>query len=220
MSAQLIWITPDAEKTMEYCARASSPKNQKRMEEGELSPGKLLRFCAEHKHWSVFEMASACIGIRTTRDVARQIIRHRSFSFQEFSQRYAFADLSNFVYPEMRKQAKENRQSSIRDISAQEAYKEDVIDTLDKAFDLYDRMVEFGVAKETARRILPECTPTNLYMNGTIRSWIHYLETRCSEETQSEHREIAFSIRNLLARNLPIIASTFSWKEVVNGNQR
>jgi len=211
-SAQLLWITPDAEKTMEYAARVSAPKNQERMENGELEAGNLLRYCARKGHWSVFEMANACLSITTTRDISAQILRHRSFSFQEFSTRYAKV-VDAIAVPELRLQAEDNRQASIRSVTAHAAFENDVADLFGSVRELYDRMINEGIARETARRILPMCAPTKLYMNGTIRSWIHYLVVRCAPETQPEHRAVALQARALLARNLPIVAQAFGWKD-------
>jgi len=205
-SARLIWMTPDAEQQIEYCARVSSPENQERMEKGELTPGRLLRYCARKGHWSIFEMANACIAVTTTRDISAQILRHRSFSFQEFSTRYTQVSRRS-VAPELRPQDPKNRQSSLDapiDLSG-------VQRVLDRAHDAYDDLIRCGVARECARRVLPLCTPTKLYMNGTIRSWIHYFKARCTPETQKEHRELALQARALLARNLQVIAEAFDW---------
>lgn len=209
-SASLLWITPEPEKIIEYCARVSSPGNQEKMDTGELAPGRLLRYCAEHGHWSVFDMASACVSIHTTRDISAQIIRHRSFTFQEFSTRYA-AVTDEIEAPELRRQGETNRQSSIYDETAAVAFQEDVADHIAAARDLYRRMIERGIARECARRILPLCTPTRMYMAGTIRSWIHYFEVRCKETTQPEHRDVALKCRKILARHLPVISEAFGW---------
>ena len=198
-SASLVWITPNAESTIAYCARVSNPKNQNNPD-----TGKLLRYCVTHQHWSVFEMASMCIEINTTRDISAQILRHRSFSFQEFSQRYAEVQIRPEL-PEMRRQDTTNRQNSIDDLSLE------VLAECDKlvgqafvtSYRAYDRLLELGVAKECARKILPMNSPTRLYMSGTIRSWIHYLSVRRGPETQLEHRMIATQIYHILNKEMP-----------------
>jgi thymidylate synthase (FAD) len=209
---RLITITPDAEHIMGYCARASSPKNQARMDSGELTAAGLLKHCAKSGHWSVFEMANAVFEIETTRAISAQILRHRSFSFQEFSQRYAAVNPDDFSTPEMRRGGTKNRQSSA-----------DVMDDSDTQFvvnrsilrsvDAYESLLKAGVATETARMVLPMCSPTKLYMNGTIRSWVHYLALRCKPDVQKEHRLIALDIRAELAELLPTCAEAFGWKE-------
>jgi thymidylate synthase (FAD) len=200
MSAKLIWITPAAEHQIEYCARVSNPKNQQTLG----TTGKLLRYLVKHKHWSPFEMASACFEINTTRDISAQILRHRSFSFQEFSQRYAEVQVRPEL-PEMRRQDHTNRQNSIDDLSLE------VLAECDKlvgqafvtSYRAYDRLLELGVAKECARKVLPMNSPTRLYMSGTIRSWIHYLQVRKGPETQLEHRIIATQINDILNKEMP-----------------
>ena len=207
MSARLIWITPEAEQQIVYCARVSNPRSQ---EEGK-SPDRLIRYLAKHKHWSPFEMASMCVEVTTTRDIAAQILRHRSFSFQEFSQRYSPTDLlGKAVVPELRLQDHTNRQNSlvVTDPSVELELTElssEIADLFDWAEDLYQRLLEAGVAKECARKVLPLNTPTRLYMTGTIRSWIHYLSIRGGVETQLEHRRIAEAIEGLFKENLPTI---------------
>jgi thymidylate synthase (FAD) len=205
--AKLVWITPEAESQIVYCARVSNPKSQ---EEGK-SPDRLIRYLAKHKHWSVFEMASMCIEINTTRDIAAQILRHRSFSFQEFSQRYSATDaLGRACVPELRLQDKTNKQNSI---VVTDPYQwteltqlaSEIGSFFEEAEDLYLRLLEAGVAKECARKVLPLNTPTRLYMAGTIRSWIHYLQIRTGVETQLEHREIAKAIKEIFKANLPTI---------------
>ena len=207
MSARLIWITPEAEQQIVYCARVSNPRSQ---EEGK-SPDRLIRYLAKHKHWSPFEMASMCVEITTTRDIAAQILRHRSFSFQEFSQRYSPTDLlGKAVVPELRLQDHTNRQNSlvVTDPSVELELTDlssEIADLFDWAEDLYQRLLEAGVAKECARKVLPLNTPTRLYMTGTIRSWIHYLSIRGGVETQLEHRQIAEAVQELFKENLPTI---------------
>jgi thymidylate synthase (FAD) len=206
MAARLIWITPDAEKQIAYCARVSNPANQDNPD-----ASRLLRYCAKHHHWSVFEMASMCVEITTTRDIAAQILRHRSFSFQEFSQRYSSTDLlGKAVVPELRLQDHSNKQNSlvVTDPSLEMELthlSSEIADLFDWAEDLYQRLLEAGVAKECARKVLPLNTPTRLYMTGTIRSWIHYLSIRGGVETQLEHRQIAEAIQELFKENLPTI---------------
>ena len=210
MSAKLIWITPAAEHQIEYCARVSNPKGQQTLD----TTGKLLRYLVRHKHWSPFEMASACFEINTTRDISAQILRHRSFSFQEFSQRYASTvdGLGGIDIPQLRRQDHTNRQASHDNLSPEETqgfYRR--IGTLFEDLEhLYQEMLSSGVAKESARKILPMNSPTRLYMAGTIRSWIHYLEVRRGPETQVEHRVIAEQINRILNEEMPNL-----W-EVVN----
>jgi len=208
--SKLVWITPDAEKVMAYCARVSNPGNQEAMEDGRLGAAGLLSYCARKRHWSVFEMATACVEIDTTRAISAQIIRHRSFSFQEFSQRYAEV-APDIPVPEMRQKAQGgNRQGSGAVI--EDAYTSGLVDAaLTIAKDSYTHLIGEGVAPETARMVLPMCAPTRLYMSGTIRSWIHYLDLRGKEDVQKEHREIAFSIRAILAGELPLLAEVFKW---------
>ena len=197
---KLIWITPDAEQQIEYCARVSNPKGQDKID----TTGKLLRYLVKHKHWSPFEMASACVEITTTRDISAQILRHRSFSFQEFSQRYA--EISAVpVIPELRRQDHTNRQNSIDDLDylRQDLYSSKIQHLFDESYRLYNKLLEEGVAKECARKILPINSPTRLYMSGTIRSWIHYLSVRRGPETQFEHRLIANEIYQTLNKEMP-----------------
>jgi len=200
MSVKLIWITPAAEHQIEYCARVSNPKNQQTLG----TTGKLLRYLVKHNHWSPFEMASACFEINTTRDISAQILRHRSFSFQEFSQRYAEVSQPT-EQPQWRRQDLVNRQNSIDDLSEEDLKLADWI--ADEAFltakGAYDRLLELGVAKECARKVLPMNSPTRLYMSGTIRSWIHYLQVRRGPETQVEHRLVAEEINRILNDEMP-----------------
>jgi thymidylate synthase (FAD) len=206
MNAKLVWITPEAESQIAYCARVSNPANQSNPD-----ASRLLRYCAKHKHWSVFEMASMCVEISTTRDIAAQILRHRSFSFQEFSQRYSSTDaLGKAVVPELRLQDKTNKQNSIQ-VTDPYQWTElthlasEIGDLFEEAEDLYLRLLDAGVAKECARKVLPLNTPTRLYMAGTIRSWIHYLQIRTGVETQLEHRQIAKAIQEVFKAQLPTI---------------
>ena len=204
MSVKLVWITPEAESIITYCARVSNPKNQ----EANANPERLIRYLIKHKHWSPFEMASACVEIETTRDISTQILRHRSFSFQEFSQRYsAVSDIGTATVPALRRQDLTNRQNSLDDLSTEQKqiFSRRIAHLFAESDDLYREMVSNGVAKECARKVLPLNSPTRLYMSGTIRSWLHYLDVRCGVETQLEHRQIALSIQELLKANLPAI---------------
>lgn len=208
-NATLINITNDAENQMVYCARVSNPSNQANYETG----GRLLKYCLEHRHWSVFEMAYATVEVETERDISAQILRHRSFCFQEFSTRYA--KTSKALTFEIRRQDNKNRQSSHDDLpeAVRLDYTERTQKVIDDAWALYEDMIENGVARETARRILPLCTPTTFYMSGNIRSWIHYIDLRTQPGTQKEHRDVAIAIRDVLAPKLPIIAEVLEWNK-------
>ena len=203
MNCKLIWITPDAEQMISDCARVSNPANQG------LPPGKLLNYCVRNNHWSVFEMANACIEINTSRDIARQILRHRSFSFQEFSQRYAeVGALPEVELREARLQDTKNRQNSfsVDDQYLQSYWNALQADVESIALNAYKKALEKGIAKEVARAVLPEgLTPSRMYMNGTIRSWMHYVQLRTGNGTQKEHVEIAKQIKQILAEKLPNI---------------
>jgi thymidylate synthase (FAD) len=204
MSTKLVWITPDAEKVIGYCARVSNPANQDNPD-----VTRLLRYCVDHGHWSIFEMASMCIEVKTTRAIAAQLLRHRSFSFQEFSQRYATV-VEDIDVPEMRLAGTHNRQSSLPLPKIEELTKEQqdalylVGSSIEFATDVYRDLVKNGMAAETARMVLPLCTPTTMYMSGTIRSWIHYVQLRTRQDTQLEHRDIAQGVQNILLEHLPI----------------
>jgi len=202
MSVSLVWVTPEAEKLIVKMARVSNPSNEDNWETGP----KLLKYLIKHQHWSPFEMASMCIEINTERDIAAQITRHRSFSFQEFSTRYAKTVEAGV--PWFRRQDEKNRQNSINDIHpfTQQELQYKAQKLLRDSYDLYEYMLQRGVAKETARRILPLCTPTSMYMTGTLRSWIHYINIRASHETQHEHRLIAQKCLTIFKREFPIIA--------------
>jgi len=199
-SVRLIHITPNAEELITYMARVSNPANQNNTETSQ----RLIRYLIENKHWSPFEMVNMCVEIETTRSVAAQILRHRSFSFQEFSQRYAEVTAEP-VLPQLRRQDTKNRQNSIDDLDSMEvAYlQQQIVDHFDEGVALYDRLLEAGVAKECAREVLPLATPTRLYMNGTIRSWIHYCQLRCANGTQKEHQIIARGVWKLLEEHVP-----------------
>jgi len=201
-TAKLVSITPDAEQQIAYMARVSNPSNQ---HNDETAP-RLIRYLIKHKHWSPFEMASMQVEIETTRAVAAQILRHRSFSFQEFSQRYSSVDqLGTFGVPHLRSQDLKNKQASHDDLDpAFTDLMEKKIQTLyNESLDLYEYMLHKGVAKECARSILPLGTPTRLYMSGTIRSFLHYCQIRAGIETQLEHRLIAEKIKEILKEQLP-----------------
>ena len=204
MTANLVWITPDAEKLIAHCARVSNPSNQ----DNENIAG-LLRYCIKNAHWSIFEMASACIEINAPRDISRQIIRHRSFSFQEFSQRYADVSALPFSgYREARLQDNKNRQNSIETDNTElvNSWEERQANILASIEGNYKWAIANGIAKECARVILPEgLTPSRVYMSGTIRSWLHFLQVREGNGTQKEHVEVANQIHAILAKELPII---------------
>ena len=204
MNVQLVWATPNAEEMITRMARVSAPKNQDNMD----TAPKLLRYLIKHQHWSPYEMANMCVEINTTRAISPQILRHRSFSFQEFSQRYAdTSELGSAIIPHLRRQDFKNRQNSIDDLSvdAISGYYRRISKLYEDAEHLYREMVSSGVAKECARSILPLSTQTRLFMNGTIRSWIHYLQLRTHESTQLEHREIAEAVKGIFCKEFPII---------------
>ena len=212
MTARLISITPDAEKTMAYIARVSNPANQ----ENDNYSG-LLKYCIKHNHWSVFEQSTMTVEIETTRAIAAQILRHRSFTYQEFSQRYADAKLLETIeLPELRRQDTKNRQNSIDDLDPK------VVDKLNaqmntlfsSAFSLYNQMLEEGVAKECARMVLPLCTPTRIYMTGSCRSWIHYINLRSSNGTQKEHMLIAKAVRKIFVEQFPAVSEALEWQKL------
>lgn len=203
---KLIHDTVDGEKTIAYCARVSSPNQDNPNYAG------LLRYCIKHGHHSVFEMASMCVEITTSRAISAQILRHRSFSFQEFSQRYSA--VSGFENYEARRQDSKNRQNSIADMSKEdlEWFENAQSDIQNKANELYQQALAKGIAKEQARFLLPMAATTRLYMHGTIRSWIHYLNVRCSIETQKEHRDIALAIKSIFVSHYPTIALALGWE--------
>ncbi len=201
--AKLIWITPDAEALVGKIARVSNPEN-----EDNPSVDKLLKYLIKHKHWSPFEMASMCVEIHTTRAISPQILRHRSFSFQEFSQRYAIpTDSFATVFPELRRQDKKNRQNSTDDLPSEtlEYYQDKIEEHFREGITLYESLLHSDVAKECARSVLPINTVTRLYMSGTIRSWLHYVALRGDNGTQKEHMKIAKSVGDILAEQLPTI---------------
>ena len=210
MSVKLISVTPDAEKTMAYVARVSNPANQ----ENENYAG-LLRYCIKHQHWSVFEQAFMTLEIETNRGIAAQILRHRSFTYQEFSQRYADSSLlaETIPLPELRRQDTKNRQNSIDDLDPFTVQKLEMqMQTLfDSSMALYQQMLELGVAKECARNVLPLCTPTRIYMSGSCRSWIHYINLRSANGTQKEHMDIANACKEVFKEQFPVVAEALEW---------
>ena len=202
--AKLIWVTPDAEQLIGKIARVSNPKN-----EDNPNVERLLKYLIKHKHWSPFEMASMCVEIHTTRAIAPQILRHRSFSFQEFSQRYAIpTDTFATVLPELRRQDKTNRQNSIDDVKPETAeyFQQRIDDHFRQGVQLYESMLHSDIAKECARSVLPLNTVTRLYMSGTIRSWLRYVDLRGDNGTQKEHMSIARSVGEILDTELPTVA--------------
>jgi len=210
MSVKLISITPDAEKTMAYIARVSNPDNQDNPQ-----IEKLLAYCLKHGHFSVFEQAHITMEIETTRDIAAQILRHRSFTFQEFSQRYAaVTDVAEL--PELRLQDHKNRQNSI-EVSDKDTmvmiseFNMRIMDHFIKGKALYDEMLEAGIAKECARKILPLNTETKIYMTGNVRQWLHYIQLRSGNGTQKEHMQIALDAKEVFIKELPIVAKALGW---------
>lgn len=213
MTCKLVWITPEAERLMGYCARVSNPGNQENP-----NVAGLLRYCIKNGHWSVFEMADMCVEIQTTRGISAQIIRHRSMHFQEFSQRYAPVQKIERVQP--RRQDPKNRQSSHDDLPAE------TLQWFDRAQDehfaearrLYDEALAKGIAKESARFLLPMASGTTIYMKGTVRDWIHYINLRTDPGTQAEHREIAESCKRIFIEQLPVVAEALGWTAPVPAN--
>ncbi|MDP9016708.1 MAG: FAD-dependent thymidylate synthase [Candidatus Eremiobacteraeota bacterium] len=208
MPTRLIWITPDAERLMGYCARVSNPENQENP-----NVAQLLRFCIKNGHWSVFEMADMCIEMQTTRGISAQITRHRSFHFQEFSQRYAAVQRIEEISP--RRQDLKNRQSSHDDLpqetlawfaKAQEEH-------FTHARKIYDEALEKGIAKESARFLLPMASGTTIYMKGTVRDWVHYIALRSDPGTQLEHRELALGCKAIFVEQLPMVAEALGWHQ-------
>ena len=206
----LISITPDSEKTIAYCARVSNPNNQDNK-----NYSRLLKYCIDHGHWSIFEMANIVLEIETTRGIAAQILRHRSFSFQEFSQRYADASYlgESINIPELRTQDPKNRQNSIDNLDEykEAIYTQNMRELFAKSKALYDIMIKDGVAKECARFVLPLATPTKMYMNGTVRSWIHYINLRTANGTQKEHMDVATKCKDIFIKQLPVVSEALGW---------
>ncbi len=210
MTVKFVSITPDAEKTMAYIARVSNPKNQ----DNEKFAG-LLSYCIKHGHWSVFEQAHMTLEIETTRGLAAQILRHRSFTYQEFSQRYADSSLlsDTIPIPELRRQDTKNRQNSTDDLDPTERqhYEIEIQKLFDKSMKLYKQMLDAGVAKECARFVLPLATPTRLYMTGSCRSWVHYINLRSAHGTQKEHIEIVKQCREIFVEQFPSVSEALEW---------
>ena len=209
MKVSFVNITADPEQTMAYIARVSNPNNQ----DNENYAG-LLRYCIKHQHWSVFEQSSMTLEIETTRGLAAQVLRHRSFTFQEFSQRYADSNLLGEIeLPELRRQDTKNRQNSIDDLDPAVVEKlEKQMNTLfSSSLALYNQMLESGVAKECARFVLPLATPTRLYMTGSCRSWIHYIQLRSAHGTQKEHMDIANACKSIFTEQFPTVAEALEW---------
>ena len=209
MKVDLVSITPDAEKTMAYIARVSNPSNQ-----GNDNFSGLLKYCIKHEHWSVFEQSFMTLEIETTRGLAAQILRHRSFTFQEFSQRYADSNLLGDIdLPELRRQDVKNRQNSINDLdpAITDKLQKQMITLFSSSLSLYNQMLESGVAKECARFVLPLATPTRLYMTGSCRSWIHYINLRSAHGTQKEHMDIANACKGLFIEHYPVVSEALDW---------
>ena len=209
-SVKLVTVTPEAEKTMGYVARVSNPNNQ----ENPKVAG-LLKYCIKHNHWSVFEQATMTLEIETTRGIAAQILRHRSFTYQEFSQRYADSSLLGDEIPlfDLRSQDHKNRQNSIDDVDP--FLKQELEITIKRHFqsamDIYKHMLEMGIAKECARFVLPLAVPTRIYMTGSVRSWIHYIQLRSANGTQKEHMDIANDAKRVFCEQFPICAEALEW---------
>ena len=210
MTVKLVSVTPDAEQTMAYVARVSNPNNQENP-----NYAKLLGYCIKHNHWSVFEQSFMTLEIETTRGLAAQILRHRSFTYQEFSQRYADSSLLADVIPmfELRRQDTKNRQNSIDNIDdfTRQEFQIKIQKHFDQAMKLYQEMLDASIAKECARFVLPLATPTRLYMSGSCRSWIHYIQLRSANGTQKEHMEIAEACKKIFAEQFPTVAEALEW---------
>ena len=209
MQVSLVSITPDAEKTMAHIARVSNPNNQDNP-----NYAGLLRYCIKHNHWSVFEQSSMTLQIETTRAIAAQILRHRSFTFQEFSQRYAKSnELGKIELPDLRKQDLKNRQNSTDDLDpfVKQKLEAQMITLFSSAQSLFNQMIDEGVAKECARMVLPLCTPTKIYMTVSCRSWIHYINLRSAHGTQKEHMEIAEACRKVFTEQFPTVSEALEW---------
>ena len=210
MNVKLITVTPNAEETMGYVARVSNPNNQDNPK-----VAGLLGYCIKHQHWSVFEQAHMTLEIETTRGIAAQILRHRSFTYQEFSQRYANTNmLGQIDVPDLRSQDDKNRQNSIDDIpQAQKARLQGQIKRyFAEGIDLYNELIREGVAKECARFVLPLATPTRIYMTGSVRSWIHYIDLRSAHGTQKEHMDIVEEIRGIFKQQFPVCTNALNWE--------
>jgi len=210
MKVKLVTVTPDAEKQMGYIARVSNPNNQSNP-----AVAGLLGYCIKHGHWSVFEQAHMTVEIETTRGIAAQILRHRSFTFQEFSQRYANTNLLGEIpVPDLRSQDLKNRQNSNDDIPEEQTKR--LQDQIKRYFaegiDLYNELIREGVAKECARFVLPLATPTRIYMTGSVRSWIHYIDLRSAHGTQKEHMDIVKEVRDIFKQQFPVCTNALNWE--------
>ena len=209
-SVKLVTVTPDAEKTMGYVARVSNPNNQ---ENPKVSG--LLKYCIKHNHWSVFEQAHMTLEINTTRGIAAQILRHRSFTYQEFSQRYADTNLlsDEIPVPDLRSQDLKNRQNSVDDISPEtkSVLQGQIARHFTESLDLYNELLRQGIAKECARFVLPLAVPTRIFMTGSVRSWIHYIDLRSANGTQKEHMDIAEACRVIFCEQFPVVAEALEW---------
>lgn len=207
---KLISVTPDAEGHIAYCARVSNPQNQ----ENEKFSG-LLKYCIKHQHWSIFEQAFMTLELNTSRGIAAQVLRHRSFTYQEFSQRYADVNWldSGIPLPELRRQDEKNRQNSIDDIDPEQTkfLNQRIENYFNEGMDLYNELLREGIAKECARFVLPLAVPTRLYMTGSIRSWIHYIDLRSANGTQKEHMDIANDAKRIFKEQFPSIAEALDW---------
>ena len=209
MQVSLVSITPDAEKTMAHIARVSNPNNQDNP-----NYAGLLRYCIKHNHWSVFEQSSMTLQIETTRAIAAQILRHRSFTFQEFSQRYAKSnELGKIELPDLRKQDLKNRQNSTDDLDpfVKQKLEAQMITLFSSAQSLFNQIIDEGVAKECARMVLPLATPTRIYMTGSCRSWVHYINLRSAHGTQKEHMDIAEACRKVFTEQFPTVSEALEW---------
>ena len=210
MTVKFVSVTPDAEKTMAYIARVSNPKNQ----DNEKFAG-LLKYCIKHNHWSVFEQSSMTLEIETTRGLGAQILRHRSFTFQEFSQRYADTNLLADEIPmfDLRSQDLKNRQNSIDDIPKNKKadLQEKIAEHFVASMDLYNELLASGIAKECARFVLPLATPTRIYMTGSVRSWVHYIDLRSAHGTQKEHMDVVKGVRKIFTEQFPTVAEALEW---------
>ena len=207
---KLVSVTPDAVQHMAYVARVSNPKNQ----DNDQFAG-LLKYCIKHGHWSVFEQAFMTVEINTTRGLAAQILRHRSFTYQEFSQRYADSSMlaDQIPLPELRRQDEKNRQNSTDDMNPRTVnhYNRKMEQHFKQGMKLYQNMLKDGVAKECARFVLPLATPTRIYMTGSVRSWIHYVDLRSAHGTQKEHMAVAEGVRSIFSEQFPTVAQALDW---------
>lgn len=210
MDVKLVSVTPDAEKTMGYVARVSNPNNQDNPK-----VAGLLKYCIKHNHWSVFEQAHMTLEINTTRGIAAQILRHRSFTYQEFSQRYADTNLlSNEIpVPDLRSQDLKNRQNSVDDISPEKklVLQGTIARHFAESLDIYNELLRQGVAKECARFVLPLAVGTRIFMTGSVRSWIHYIDLRSAHGTQKEHMDIAEACKSIFREQFPIVSEAMEW---------